>query len=218
MLRTNLICIFALSIGGSLLLAQDDAKLASGPKAGAYMPAAFECFNINGPAKGRPHCLVCKFGLSPAVLIFAREPVEGKDEAFNELLKKLDETAAEFDFRNFAVGVVILSPDARDSTNNAQEEKSAELIKEAVKREKLLERLEKRAEPLKNVIVAYHLPEGPKKYNLNPKAAVTILFYERLKITDNWAFAPAALQDKDVKAIMKRVSEALPSKKKVEEK
>ena len=225
---------FLLSV--SLLVGQDEGKLKSGPKTGEFIPGPFESFNVNGPMKGRPHCFVCKFALDPSVLIFTKEPAEGKDDAFNEFLKQLDEVATEFEHRNFSAGVVVLSPDARDSTNNIKEadlEKLNELAKkdpdelaklmsarakllidEAVAREKLYERLKKRAEPYKNVVMGYFLEEGPKKFNINPKAEVTIVFYERLKVSDSWAFGPGEFQGKDVEAIVKKVRESLPLKKK----
>lgn len=201
-------------LGYSLLAAQDDQKIASGPKKGEFVPAPFECYNMNGPAKGRLHCLVCKFALRPAVLIFAKEPAKGKGEALDDLLKQLDETAEEFQEREFSVGVVFLSPDARNSTNNADEEKAKEIIDETVKREALEARLKPRAEKLKHAIVAYYLADGPKGFNLNPKADVTILFYERLRIMENYAFGADALQDKDVKMIVKHVKDTLPLRKK----
>ena len=37
---------------------------------------------------------------------------------------------------------------------------------------------------------------------------------ERMKIIENYAFAPGALQDKDVERIVKRVNETLPLRKK----
>src|SRR5689334_19039744 len=110
--RATWVCLL-MFLGASFLVAQDEAKVKSGPKAGASMPGPFECFNVNGAAKGRPHCFVCTFALNPAVLIFAKEPEAGKDEAFNDLLKQLDETATDFSDRSFSVGVVIISPDAR---------------------------------------------------------------------------------------------------------
>ena len=212
----RLIPLVLLSICSSLLLAQEGEKLVSGPKPGDYVPAPFECLNVSGPSKGRPSCLVCRFALSPSVLIFAKEPMDGKDEAFNELLKQLDEAALDFDYRNFSVGVIILSPEARDSTNNVEEKDTKKLIDETVKREMLVERLTKRAEPVKNVLFACHLPEGPKKYAIHPKAELTIVYYDRMKITDNWTFGAEGLKDEDVKAIVKRVRETLPLKKKVE--
>lgn len=219
MLRAKLACVLALVLGCSLLFAQDEAK----PK---FVPGPFECFNINGKAKGRPHCLVCQFQLSPAVLIFSQEPAEGKDGPLNDLLEQLDKLAALPDFveRDFAAGIVFLSPDARDSTNNVAEEKSEEIIKEALNREKLVKRLEDRAKPFKKdedkdrVIVAYFLPEGPAKYKLDAKKEQTILFYDRMKIIDTWTFEPGAMEAKDVEAIVKRLREKVPLRKQVGEK
>jgi hypothetical protein len=217
MLQKTLLTTFPLFLGAALLAAQDDAKLASGPQAGSYVPAPFECLNINGAAKGRQRCFVCQFALSPAVLVFANEPAEGKDQAFNDLLKKLDELTTEFEDRAFSVGVVILSPDARDSTNNPDVTDAKKLIDETVKRQELVKRLEKRAEPLKHAIMGC-MPEAPAKYKLSAKAEVTILFYERLKIIDNWAFGPEQLQGKDVDAIVTKVRETLPLRKKAGQK
>lgn len=218
MLRRH-IFFMSLFLGAvAALTAQDNGKLQSGPKAGAFMPGSFESFNLNGAAKGRPHCLVCGFGLRPVVLVFAKDPADGKDDGLNELLTKLDEAATEFESRAFSVGVVYLSPDARDSTNNAQEKDAQKIIDEAIAREKLHARLTKQAEKFKNVIVACHPPEGPKKYDLNPKAEVTVLFYERMKISDTWAFGAAELDGKNVDAIVKKVRETLPLKKKADDK
>jgi hypothetical protein len=213
MLRAHIVGLIVLAVGGSLLVAGDDAKLTSGPKVGASMPGSFECFNVNGPAKGRPHCLVCKFGLNASLILFAKEPAEGKDDALNDLLKKLDATVTDFEERTFSVGVVFLSPDARDSTNNAGAVTAEDIIKEAVQREKLVERLKKRAEPLKNVIVAYYPLEGPKSYQINPKAEITGLYYENFKVVNNFVFAPGAMQTEDVDALVKQVREALARKK-----
>ena len=115
-------------------------------------------------------------------------------------------------------GIVFLSPDARDSTNNAGLKEAKEIIEEAEKREKLYERLTKRGEKYKNVIVACYPLEGPPKYEISPKADVTILFYERMKILENYAFAPDELTAKDVAAIVKRVRDELPLRKKADQK
>lgn len=228
MLRLSLIGTLLFLTTVSLRGAGDDEKLASGPKAGALVPAPFQSFIVNLPLetaeakKGekvkRHSCLVCRFAFSPTVLVFAREPAEGKDEALNELLKGLDEATAEFAYRNFSAAVVFLSPDARDSTNNVDQKESKELIKETVLREKLIERLDARAMPLKSVLVASHPAEGPKKYDLNPKADVTILFYDRMRVLDTWAFGPDAMKQEDVKAILDKVRKSLPLRTKVEDK
>ncbi|MSU76740.1 MAG: hypothetical protein EXS16_01460 [Gemmataceae bacterium] len=218
-MRTMQLAVFIL-LAGSLAVspAQNEEKLQSGPKAGAVIPSAFECYNVNGSAKGRQHCFVCRFGLNPAVILFAKEPAEGKDDVFNELLKQLEQTADDFQERGFGVGVVVLSPDARDSTNNADEEKTEELVKEAVLREKLVERITERAKPYKHVVIGVFPEKGPTKYNLNPKADVTIIFYQRMKIVGNYAFGADELKGADVERIVKRIREELPLRKKADAK
>src|SRR5215471_10836708 len=68
------------------LPAQDEGqKITSGPQVGKLLPGPFDCLIINGPKKGRQHCLVCEGGLSPAVMIFAREPADKKDAGLTAL-------------------------------------------------------------------------------------------------------------------------------------
>src|SRR5262249_8806910 len=67
------------------------AALESGPQAGEMIPGPFHYPNINGVHAGNPHCLVCEFGLRPAVLIFVREMASDKSPLAG-LLQKLDAT------------------------------------------------------------------------------------------------------------------------------
>lgn len=239
--RTNLVCMSLMFVGCSFLLAQDDDKIKSGPKVGAALPKPFEVFNVNGPAKGRPRCLVCKFALSPSVLIFVRKPAEDKDKpvewdkAITELLNQFDKVALEFPETNFSAGVVIISPDARDSTNNPQagsiddltkdldkdsdeaaqriREQAKKLIDEAISRAQLLKGLTERTEGLKQVVVGF-VPEVPKDYEINPKAEVTVIFYDRIRVTGTYAYGPGAMQETDVTMIIDRVRDALQGKDK----
>lgn len=207
MVRMRLFGLAVVLAASSLVLAQGEDKL----KPGAFLPGPFECYNVNGPAKGRPHCLVCDFALNPSVLIFAKEPAEGKDAGFTEFLKKLDEVAAENTGRSFSVGVVILSPDARDSTNSDKKDETGdELAQEAVKRKELIERLDKRAKEFKHVIIATHLPPGPAKYDLDKDAEMTVLFVDRVKIRNKWVYPPEKFEAKDADAIIKTLNAELP--------
>ncbi len=222
----NLASLVTVFLLGTVLVAQDDDKLLSGPLPGKFIPAPFECMNINGPATGRPRCLVCKFALSPAVLVFAKDPADtlspfnwtsssGGDDALNEFLKQLDEAMADFhEERGFSVGVIFLSSAARDSTNNVAETKSAEIIREAMNREKLTKRLSERAKNLKHVVIGYYLSEGPKGFDINPKAEQTVIYYERMKVLENWTYAPEQLDAKHIEAMVKRIRDTLPTKKK----
>ena len=48
---------------------------------------------------------------------------------------------------------------------------------------------------------------------INAKADVTVIFYERLKVLDNQAFEPDALDSKQVAAIVERVKKGLARKR-----
>ena len=124
------------------------------------MPGPFDCLNINGKnGKDRQHCLVCEFGLGPVVMVFAKEPAEGKDGPISDLLQKLDGLVGK-ELEKSAVNsvVVFLSPDARNSANQSKIEDPDQLVEEAKAREALIARLRPHAEKLKHVVVACYLP------------------------------------------------------------
>ena len=255
-------------LGSSFWASQDEKKVPFEPKKGAFIPGPFESFNVNGPGKGRPRCLVSSFGLYPAVLVFARETADEKDAAvLDDFLEKLDKTAADFQDRAFCVGVVFLSPDARDAANSPEKlkenakqaldldeirkaieqdkelakrlealpeeereaaRKAAELaelgkrlaklgaarIQEAVKQKEVRERLEKRAEKLKHVIIATYPAAGPKEYHVDPKAGLVVMFYERMKIRDARVFGEGEMQADDVDKMIQLYRSELPLRKK----
>jgi hypothetical protein len=191
-------------------LGQDESeKLSSGPAAGKLLPMPFDCLIINGDKKGRQHCLVCEHGLRPAVLVFAREASEGKASALDALMAKLDDALERHKDENLGGAAVFLSPDARNSANNDKEEDPEKLVAEAKARADLVKRLTARSEKLKSLVVGCFPPEGPKDYNINPKAEVTVLVYERHKVLANYAFAPAAMTDADVERIIAKVGEVM---------
>jgi hypothetical protein len=205
---------FFLVVGG--LLAQEDGeRLQSGPKVGGVLPGPFDAFNINGRiAAGRQHCLVCDYGLHPVVMVFAREPAEGKDGSLTSLLAKLDDAVRRHaDDQALGGCAIFLSPDGQNSATNAAEHDPKKIADEALARDALAKRLEERAEKLNNVVVAYLPAQGPKEYHLNPKAEVTVLFYIKHKVLANVAFSDGKMQASDVDGIIKLVDDALAKKK-----
>src|SRR5262249_55154540 len=155
---------------------------------GKLIPGSFSPYNLNGKRKGSLHCLVCEYALSPMVLIFAKEPVKGKDEALNDLLKRLDKAVEEHTRQDFHAVVVFLSPDANSSANDPKLADPTKLVEEAAAHDRLLARLQPRADNLKNVIACIFPAAGPKGYALSDKAEVTLLFYNRFKVLANAAF------------------------------
>jgi hypothetical protein len=78
----------------------------------------------------------------------------------------------------------------------------------------LYQRLEKRANQYKNILVATFAAAGPKGYDIDAKAAVTVLVYERLRVAGNFSFAEGALRDQDIESVLAKVQQQLGAKAK----
>jgi len=192
-----------------------EEKFISGPQVDSPLPGPCEVFNINGPiGMGRYHCLVCEYSADPVVMIFAREPAEGKDGPLNSLIQKLEEAIPKNDKSQLHAFVVFLSPGARSSATEKKIEDTDKLVEEAAAREALHARLKARAKDLKSVVIACTIPEGPKKYNINPRADVTVVFYKKLKVLDNYAFTEGKMSDDDAAMIVDKVEKTLRDAKK----
>lgn len=217
-MRTPFMLSFVGMLAGAILLsAQEPGVVQSGPKEGKFLPKAFDCYTFNGPKEnqGRYHCLVCRYALDPSVLVFAREPDEGKDTALNALLKRLEEATAEYRKDSLHAAVIFLSPDAQSSVTNPKENDPAKLVEEAKKRDELYARLAARAENFKGVDVAVMPVAGPKDYNVNPKADLTVVVYTKLRVLMSRGYSAAALNEAAIDAIMAKVKQAAePVKKK----
>jgi len=187
----------------------------SGPQKGETIAGSFAPFNVNGKRKDRFHCLVCDFGVEPVVLVFAREPAEGKDEALTDLMKQLDDAVERHQDRFLHSFAVFLSPDAPGTLTADGNDTAEKLVKEATGREALTLRLQSRAEKLKNVVVSYFPAAGPKGYKISDKAEVTVLFYTGFKVDANFAFRAGEFQPENVKAIVKTIDDKLGRPKRV---
>jgi hypothetical protein len=180
--------------------------LKSGPQAGQLVPGSFAPFNLNGPiGKGRYHCLVCDYKLNPVVMVFARERADGKDKTVSDLLQRLDQALAKDQEGYLKSFVVYLSPAAASSVTDAKITDPDRLVAEAAARDALLDRLAARATKLKHVVVSTYPAAGPRGYNLNPKAEVTVILYVKHKVTNNFAFGEGALNEKGIDEILQAV-------------
>jgi hypothetical protein len=213
--------ISAVCFGLALALSHAGEPLKSGPQPGTLIPGSFDPFNVNGKHAGRHHCLVCKYGLTPTIMVFAREPAEGKDGPLTDLLKKMDDLLDQRQETDFLAGfVVFLSPFARSSVTEpkledaGELEKAGKLVEEAIARDGLTKRLEARAEKLKNVVVAHYPAAGPKGYGIHDKAEVTVVFYDRYKVLANHAFAAGKMTDEDAGTIVASIEKILVDSKK----
>src|SRR2546430_13244075 len=141
-----------LSLAGGVL-SQPAEKLKSGPQRGAALPGSFAPINVNGDGKDRPRCLVTLYGADPVIMVFAREPADGKDSALTELMKKLDDFISKHRERDLRGFMVFLSGDAR---SNPDEKDQSKLVEEPQAREALFLRLEPRTQGPHELIVAAH--------------------------------------------------------------
>ena len=197
--------IALLTLAGGVL-SQPAEKLKSGPQRGATLPGSFAPINVNGDGKDRPRCLVTLYGADPVIMVFAREPADGKDAALMELMKKLDDFISKHRERDLRAFMVFLSGDAR--TNPAEKDQT-KLVEEAQAREALILRLEPRTKDLKEVIVAAH-HQAPPKYMISAKAEVTVIYYRKHVVEANFAFAPGQMKSADIDAMLQTVDKLLP--------
>jgi hypothetical protein len=192
----------------------------SGPQKGATLGAAFHPFNLNGDlGKDRYHCLVCEYGLSPVVMIFATERADAKDKALDELLVGVEKALAR-DLEGYLKGfVVFVSKDFRSSvTAKVAEPKeldtkalaatAKDLVEEATDRAALLARLRERIDrlKLKHLVVSCHPAAGLESYHA-AKADVTVVLYVKQKVVANFAYPEGKLTEKDVSEILRSVDD-----------
>lgn len=163
--------------------------LVSGPQVDGKVPGAFEPYNVTGEAAGTKNCLVCQNGENPVVMIFAHEVTP----ELTRLLKRVDQITGKHKDADMGSFVVFVSSD-----------KGLESQLKDVARD----------QELKNLILAIwnegDQPAGPRKYRVNPDAAVTVVLYTDLNVKANHAYRKGELSDKDIDGIAGEVSKILP--------
>jgi hypothetical protein len=182
----HLLAVITILSAFSVALAEAD-DLKSGPQPGQLLPGPFHPFNVSGEHANHPHCLVCDFGLKPAVMVFVRDSAEVGKPVLT-FLQKLDETVGKYQDVRLKAFTVFLSEDyAKPETR-----------KQAVAR---VDDIAKKAD-LKYVVLAVDGPSGPEAYHLSKTADVTVILYEKHKVIANFAFAKDKLGDADIETIL----------------
>jgi len=180
----SLVCTFAIS---STMRSEE---LKSGPQVGDELGAftVEKCAGneTDGVTTGEKLCYRCKLGNRPVVAIFARTP----DENLTALMSEIDGVVAKHEDKKMASFVNLLGKDAE-----TLKEKAGWLVK-------------KSGAKLVAVVVPEEFQKGPADYNLNPKAEVTVLVYNRGKVVANYALASADLK-KDIIAKIKASAEEM---------
>jgi hypothetical protein len=118
-------------------------------------------------------------------MVFARET----SEPLTKLIKKLDACTDKHNDCKMGSFVVFL---------NDSEELGKHLKEMAEK------------EGLKQTVLAIDNPAGPKGYNVDKNADVTVVLYTDRMVKANHSFRKGELKDKDIDLIVKDVSKILP--------
>jgi hypothetical protein len=165
--------------------ASADGPLKSGPQVGENIPGAFHPLNVTGDAAGRRQCLVCKHGLSPVAMVFAREVSPG----LVTLMKRLDEVTGKYADCEMGSFVVFLNND---------EELPGELKALA------------RQESLKHLVLATDAPAGPQDYTVAKGADVTVVLYTKHTVKANHSFRKGELTPRAIDQVVADVAKILP--------
>ena len=188
-------------------------------KPAVKIPQSFQAHLFNGKFADRFHSVVTENDFFPTVLIFAKDPGEGKDAPLKSLLGKLDELVEKYrpmdqypEAANFNAYVVFLDDKAQTSLTKVDVKDAADLVKEAIERRVLYARMAEWAKPLKKVVVAVCVPEAVAKFELKPDAELTMLYYDSFNVLDNFAFADGKFTEENVAPIITKVEERLQAK------
>jgi hypothetical protein len=153
----------------------------SGPQVDKQVPGPFHPLNVTGEKAGEKNCLVCQNGDNPVAMIFAREVTP----TLTTLIKKVDAETAKNKGCSMGSFIVFCSD---------KEGLESELKTLAQKNN------------IKNTILAIDNPAGPKAYNVNRDAEVTVVLYTERMVKANYAFKKGELKDADVEKIVADVS------------
>ncbi len=187
MLRSLFVLGLAVALSGSVMIGQEKGSIASGPKVGGDV-LPFHPLNVTGDSAGKKACIVCRFGGNPVAAVFAREVTP----QVATLIKKLDDAAVK---------------------NRSDEMGSFAVF--CSKGEKLVDQIKTMAknENLKETIIAVDNPAGPKEFNINPEAEVTVIFYTDLTVKTSHAFRKGELNAERIQTVVADVAKILPDKK-----
>jgi len=159
-------------------------KLVSGPQAGEKLAGPFHPLNVTGAKAGQKNCLYCENGPNPVAMIFARE----NTPALAKLIKRIDETTVKNESASMGSFVVFLSD---------KEGLDTELTGLA------------KTTALKKCVLSIDNPAGPKGYNVNKDADVTVVLYVQGTAKVNYAFKKGELNDKAIEKILADIPKIL---------
>jgi len=166
--------------------AQNTGKTAvkSGPQVNEELAGPFHPLNVNGDKAGEKACLYCSNGANPVAMVFARTTTP----ELTKLLTKLETACTKNKDAKMGSFVVFCS----------DEDGLEAKLKKVAKDNKL-----------ENVVLSIDNPAGPKDYNVNKDADITVVLYRNRTVKANFAFKKGEIKDADIETIMKAVPKIL---------
>lgn len=175
----------SLAVGATAFAGEPAAELKSGMKDGALVPA-FNVKDVTGPSKGESLCYRCQYGSRPVVSIFARKV----DDNLAKLVKEVDSTVGKNQEKQMRAFVVVLTDDA----DSVEADLKAMADKHGIKHTPL---------------TVYDGKAGPQSYKINKDADVTVLMWNKSRVTANHGFAAGKVDEAAVKAVVKETGKIL---------
>jgi len=177
----------ALALTAGMTLAQDTGKTSvkSGPQVNEELAGPFHPLNINGSKAGEKNCLYCSNGNNPVAMVFARDT----SPALIKLITKLEEACAKNEKAKMG-GFVVFCNDS-----DALEAKLKKVAKD---------------NKLEHIVLSIDNPAGPKDYNVNKDADITVVLYTKRNVKANFAFKKGEMKDADVETVVKSIPKILP--------
>lgn len=208
-MRNHSRCLFAgaLAFGlASFCPAADPVK----PQAGG-IPSSFQAWMVTGKHAGRYHSPVCDHGLDPVVLVFLRE-VEGADQPTVDLLKKLDELAANHPDVKLGVCAVFLNDGGLHEALGKSGEDYVKKFSETTTAKRSLEdqlRGLAKEKGLEKTEIGLDTTAGPPGYQIDENSQVTVVFYNDHHILDRKSYPKDKLNEGEVKKIVGEVGKTV---------
>ncbi|GIW81441.1 MAG: hypothetical protein KatS3mg105_3248 [Gemmatales bacterium] len=171
--------------------------LKSGPQPGTpdeptFIPGSFQAWMVTGKHAGAFHSPIVEFGLSPVCLIFVKEVK--LDPPLVELLQKIDKLAAKYPDARFRCCVLFLQDGGFRDFIDKTTERDVDVSEELADASRLKDELEKKTREiaksagLQQVVFGLAEPKKLTAYQLNDKASVTLLLYNKQRLLANYAF------------------------------
>jgi len=182
----NLVAGLTVALLASTVLAADPA-VKSGPQVNETLAGPFHPLNVTGAKAGEKNCLYCENGSNPVAMIFARET----SPELTKLIKAIDEATMKNKSNEMGSFVVFCSDkDGLDKELASLAQKSG----------------------IKSCVLAIDNPAGPKGYNVDKNADITVVLYTNRVCKANFTFKKGQLTDKDIDTIIASLPKILQAK------